>query len=62
MTADRRWGRLPGEHTAPEDEDRAAQRHRVAELLGRLLARYWLRFRACRREAPETERPGPTQG
>jgi hypothetical protein len=61
MTAHQRKASTPGEHTAAPDEDRTAQRNRLAELLGRLLARYWLRFGERRGEAPETETPAPTQ-
>jgi hypothetical protein len=41
-------------------EQRQAQRGRLAELLGHLLARYWLRTR--RRPPPETPNPNPPAG
>jgi hypothetical protein len=61
MTEDHGKAPPPADQAAPPDEECRAQRHRLAGLLGRLLARYWLRFRAHAPEAPKTPTPEPTQ-
>jgi hypothetical protein len=61
MTEDHRAASAPERQAMPPEDERRAQRIRLAELLGRLLARYWLRFGGGRRDAPETETPAPTQ-
>ena len=62
MTEDRRAASVPARPAAPPEGERQAQRHRLAELLGRLLAHYWLRFRSHRpkpSDPPEAAPPEP---
>jgi hypothetical protein len=53
-------GTTPCRPAAPTQEEREAQRSRLADLLGRLLARYWLRT-ATRSDLPDepVRPPGP---
>jgi hypothetical protein len=58
MTEQRRATSPPERPAAPAADERQAQRHRLAELLGRLLGRYWLRFRSHPPKTPS----GPPGG
>jgi len=55
MTTFRNDGGIEPERCAPPNEHRfRASRERIVELIGRILARHWLRARA----EPQKDRPG----